>query len=177
MITHELSAAELLSGLLSVLSGTNPSKMDPDRLVSLYERQKRKLDFAQALIPTFEQCGHEIGRFNSLRAICKWLDEHQVQPSPASDAPTKWHPQRLSDYLYMDGSEPCDEAINAPRSRKEGMRVAIRRLFEEARDVMESRPDLVQRWGTIAHWENRLLELDQRIVHTSHRLRRALGKT
>lgn len=151
--------------------------MDPDRLVSLYERQKRKLDFAETLIPVFERCGDEIGRFRSLREICAWLDANHVQPSRTAKRGSKWHPQRLSDYVYMDGSEPSDEALEASNDRSEGMRVKIRRTFESARFVMEGRPDLQSRWGTVESWEERLKAHDQRVVYVANRLRRALLKT
>jgi hypothetical protein len=150
--------------------------MEPDLFTSLYARQRSKLDFAETLIPAFEKCGREIGRFNSLRKICRWLDTHDVPPSAKSDSSSKWHPQRLSDYLYMDGTEATHETIREARNHKEGMRVKIRRMFEDARQVLEARPDLVHRWGTVATWEGRLDAHEERIVQTAHRLRRALGK-
>lgn len=150
--------------------------MEPDRFTSLYERQNSKLDFAETLIPSFQRCGGQIGRFNSLREVCRWLDAHHVPPSATSKAGSKWHPQRLTDYLYMDGSEATDETIAEARNRNEGMRVKIQRMFKEARDVLESRPDLIHRWGTVASWEDRLKAHESRIVQTAHQLRQALGK-
>ena len=152
--------------------------MDPDRLVSLYERQSAKLDFANGLVAPFRKCGHEMHRLSSLRKICGWLDENHVRPSATAKEGAKWHPQRLHDYLYMDGSEPTRKIVRAKKERRdrdEGMRIAIHRMFESARAVLADPPQ-GKDWGSVLDWEERLHAHEMRILSIAQRLRTALGR-
>lgn len=151
--------------------------MDPDRLASLYKRQSIKLDFAKSLVPHFKRYGHEVGLSRPLRAVCVWLDEMGVSPSATAKPGTKWHPQRLADYLEMDGSDPSEEDALMVRNRKEGMRVTIRRLFDDCRPILSNtQPPFAGRWGSIEDWEEKLRKHELRTVKVAQDLRSALGK-
>ena len=146
--------------------------MDTDRYLALFKRQRQKLEYARKLVPLFEECVSEIGRFASSQEIARWLQERGVPPSANAKPDAKWVAQTVQDFLYCDGIEPTEDAVRLLSHRTEGMRVKIVREFRKA----ECHFDYNLGEGARAHLAEKLAVHLSEIKSTASAVRAALGK-